>query len=379
MPSDVLICGAGPAGALAAILLARAGAKVRLLDRARFPRDKVCGDTVNPGALRILSRHGLDSAVGSALPINGMIVTGAGGVRIEGRYGGGAQGRAILRRHFDASLAQAAVAAGAELEEGVTVTAAVVDASASSARVVGVRVRSQRDRSHRLDAGVVIAADGGRSAIGRQLGLSTHPPAPRRWAVSAYFHDVAGLTTCGEMHVRADRYIGVAPLPGGLANACVVTADRTALKDPPALLRESLRGDLWLAERFASARSASATTCCGPLATDCPVPGMPGLLLAGDAAGFIDPMTGDGLRFALRGAELAAVEALRALESGAPDAHLRLAAARSAAFRRKWRFNRTLRSLVESPVAVRAADRSAALMPFVVRGLIRYAADLGVA
>ena len=61
--ADVLVVGAGPAGAIAALVLARAGVRVRVLDRARFPRFKLCGDSVNPGALAILSRLGLDAAV----------------------------------------------------------------------------------------------------------------------------------------------------------------------------------------------------------------------------------------------------------------------------------------------------------------------------
>src|SRR5262249_53857463 len=107
--------------------------------------------------------------------------------------------------------------------------------------------------------------------------------------------------------------------------------------------------------------------------------GIPGLLLAGDAAGFIDPMTGDGLRFAFRGAELAAAEALRFLEHGNTDAHERLAAARRREFTAKWRFNRALRSLVGSPVCVRMAAHGASLAPQVLRQAIRYAGDLKVA
>ena len=106
---------------------------------------------------------------------------------------------------------------------------------------------------------------------------------------------------------------------------------------------------------------------------------MPGLLLAGDAAGFIDPMTGDGLRFAFRGAELAAAEALNALEHGRADAHVRLAAARRRDFTAKWRFNRALRALVGSPVCVRMAARGAAWAPQVLQQAIRYAGDLSVA
>jgi menaquinone-9 beta-reductase len=74
---DVVIVGAGPAGSLAAIILSRAGLRVRIFDRARFPRPKLCGDTLNPGALRTLARLlSIDTLRTSALPIDGMLLTG---------------------------------------------------------------------------------------------------------------------------------------------------------------------------------------------------------------------------------------------------------------------------------------------------------------
>src|SRR5579862_5894214 len=113
---DVLIVGAGPAGAAAAIVLARAGARVRIVDRSAFPRDKLCGDTVNPGTLAELERLGAASAVHErGLRVDGMTVTGergAAGVVIEGRYPRGLCGRAILRRDLDAILLEQAIAAG---------------------------------------------------------------------------------------------------------------------------------------------------------------------------------------------------------------------------------------------------------------------------
>ena len=375
MKSDVIIVGAGPAGSLTALLLARAGVRVRLLDRARFPRDKMCGDTINPGALAILQRHGLGATVEGGMPVDGMIVSGPSGFCVEGHYGGGVQGRALLRRVFDARLCEAAVRAGAQLEEGVLVQGATLDA----ASVSGVRVKRGGASAVALRAGLVIVADGAGSRIARELGLSRHPARPRRWAVGGYFDRVEGLTTGGEMHIRSDRYIGVAPMADGLTNACVVTADRALLRDPRALLAATLRSEPMLAPRFTRARLVTRPLCFGPLAVECRVPGMPGLLMAGDAAGFIDPMTGDGLRFAMRGAELAAAAALRALAEGWNDAHLRLASARRAAFAGKWRLNRTLRSLVASRTAVTLADRGVAFAPFVVRHLIRHAADLRAA
>jgi flavin-dependent dehydrogenase len=372
---DAIVCGAGPAGSLAALVLARAGARVLMLDRARFPRHKLCGDTMNPGALAILRRHALEQVAGDGLPVDGMIVTGAAGLRVEGRYAPGVQGRALERRELDARLVCAAVAAGARFDDRVLVQAVEVD---ESGRARGLVVKPRDGEARRLRARILIGADGSHSRIARQLGLARHPPSPRRWAIGAYFQGVAGLTSCGEMHVRRDRYIGVAPLPGGLTNVCVVTSDRALLRDQPRLLAASLR-DAQLADRFAGARMVMGPVCMGPLAVECASPGIDGLLLAGDAAGFIDPMTGDGLRLALRSAELAAAEALRAIEHGAGDGASRLAAERQAEFAAKWRFNRALRALVSSPTAVRLADRGLAMAPFVVRTLVRYAGDVRAA
>jgi flavin-dependent dehydrogenase len=101
------------------------------------------------------------------------------------------------------------------------------------------------------------------------------------------------------------------------------------------------------------------------------------MLLAGDAAGFVDPMTGDGLRFAIRGGELAARAALVELESGVP-AFEQLRAWRTHEFAGKWRINRTLRALVESPRGLRRAARAAQAWPAPVTHLIGVAGDIAL-
>src|SRR3977135_3835250 len=106
---DVVIVGAGPAGSVAAAVLARAGARVRLLDRATFPREKLCGDTVNPGTLAILRRLHLAAPMQErGLRVDGMRVTGEHGVAIEGRYPRALSGRALRRRDLDWALLQQA-------------------------------------------------------------------------------------------------------------------------------------------------------------------------------------------------------------------------------------------------------------------------------
>jgi menaquinone-9 beta-reductase len=373
---DVLIAGAGPAGCLAAIVLARAGVRVLLVDRARFPRDKLCGDTVNPGALAVLARHGVPAA-DAGLPVNGMLVTGPAGARVEGRYPAHLTGRALTRRAFDYAMLQSAARAGASIEEGALVEAPLLG-SRTGAAVAGVRLQgagSPRDVAARL----VIAADGRASRLARALSLARFPRRPRRWAVGAYFEGVAGLGPRGEMHLRAGHYVGVAPLPGGLANVCVVTADRQRLRRADEVLRGTLRADGALAARFARARMVTPPVTLGPLAVDASAAGVPGLVLAGDAAGLIDPMTGDGLRFALRGAELAAIEVLRSLEAGDGNAFTRLEAARRREFGGKWRFNRALRGLAGSADALRVAGLAARVASWPVARIIRYAGDVPAA
>ncbi len=377
--ADVVIAGAGPAGSLTALLLARAGVRVRLFDRAVFPRNKLCGDTLNPGALAILRRVGaLGDLEQQGLPVRGMVVTGGDGVRVEARYGDGIRGLSVLRRDLDAMLLQAAVRAGAMFEPATTIVGAAIETAERQLRVRGVRVRRSSGREDVVCAALTIAADGRRSCLAFALGLARHPARPRRWAVGGYFDGVDERSDFGEMHIRSGGYIGVAAVPGSVTNACLVVSEPRpgALSDPSGLLIETLRRDPSLAHRFVGARLIAPPVVLGPLAVDADGAGLPGLLLVGDAAGFIDPMTGDGLRFAFRGAELTADVALRELSGACADAAGELERRRAAAFRGKWRLNRALRALVASPRAVGWAGRAANMWPELLRGVIRTAGDL---
>jgi len=373
---DVVIAGGGPAGALTAIILARAGASVRLFERARFPRHKLCGDTLNPGALAVLSRHvDLAPLVARSDDIHGMLITGPGGVQVRAVYGQGIAGRAVTRSVFDQWLLSQAAGAGAQVEEGVAVKAAHL----AEGRVAGVTIAAAGGEAVHPGR-MVIAADGRRSTLALSRRLTRQPVRPRRWAIGGYFTGVAECGTVGEMHVRQGHYIGVAPVPGGLTNVCVVmphAAGDTPIGPPGALIRSRLDADRALRERFAGATPEGEPVVLGPMAVDADAAGEPGLLLAGDAAGFIDPMTGDGLRLALAGAELAAAVTLEVLSGSlsADAAHLELAHRRRAAFAAKWRFNRTLRSLVTSPQGVSAAAAVARVVPSMFASIIRYAGD----
>jgi flavin-dependent dehydrogenase len=135
--------------------------------------------------------------------------------------------------------------------------------------------------------------------------------------------------------------------------------------------------DAALAERFCGAAFVERPRVLGPLAATASRAGVEGLLLAGDASGFVDPMTGDGLHLAMRGAWLAARETIRALETadfrGAAD---RLAEARRRALGPKLWFNRTLRMVSGSPIAIELASRGARIVPGAIERVVRWAGDV---
>jgi menaquinone-9 beta-reductase len=377
---DVLIAGAGPAGTVTATILARAGVRVLLVDRARFPRDKLCGDSINPGAIAVLRRHNLAEPVERhGLPIQEMVIYGGQRVRVAARYPHHLRGWTMLRRDLDQWLLAGAIRAGARFEEGVTVRGALMKPHGASERVAGLVIDSRGGKQVPIRARLTIAADGRRSTLAFGLRLSAHPAHPRRWAVGAHFDRVEDAALCGEMHIQSRQYIGVAPLPNGLTNVCAVgtAASLPHLNNPERALREAIARDPTMRDRFGNARLAARPVILGPLAVDTRAAGVPGLLLAGDAAGFIDPITGDGLRFAFRGAELAAEAALEMLNTGNSEMHVALAHRRRVAFRGKWCFNRTLRRLIDSPSALRAATFGASIVPAYVRSLVAVAGDCG--
>src|SRR4051812_26743505 len=186
--ADVIVVGAGPAGASTAAFLARAGLEVLVLDRARFPRPKPCAECLSPQASRLLDDLGVLSAVERSGPahLEGVAVRAPDGTWLVGSYGGPRDRRhrpyrpgspAGRREVLDQILVNAARFAGAAVLEGTRVTDVVHD---GTTRIAGVRALMRDGSRVELRARLVVAADGLRSMIARRVGLARVSRFPKR-------------------------------------------------------------------------------------------------------------------------------------------------------------------------------------------------------
>jgi flavin-dependent dehydrogenase len=358
---DVLIVGGGPAGAASACFLAAQGLEVQLLDRAQFPRPKACAEYLSPEASRLLAALGVLEAVeqAGAAQLSGMTVRAANGREIRGEFvaahgfrGFRDRGLALPRTTLDPILLDAARRAGVRVREGVRVVDLLRD---DRGAVVGVRTASASIR-----ASLVIGADGLRSIVARRAGLAaTRRWAPRRLALVAHFEGVDGIGRHGEMHVQRNGYVGLADVGGGRTNVALVVptaAARGVEGDAEGYLSRWLTAVPRLAPRFRAARRVSPVLATGPFARASVRAYAPGVALVGDAAEFFDPFTGEGIYSALRGAELLAPHAARAVAAtragdrrGATAALAAYEQDRRAAFVGKWRVERLIGLAVSVP------------------------------
>lgn len=322
MIEDAVVVGAGPAGSAAAAELARRGVGVALLDARAFPRSKPCGDCVSPGALPLLGRLGAAERVRALRParLGGWRVRTPGGKWFGGRFlpgrgTGPSIGWSLPREELDAAILEAAVSAGAEFRPGIRAVGLLRDGP----RVSGVRARDGDGRAMEIPARVVIGADGLRSTVARRLGpvrrgardrlaLVVRLRAPRPPGENGTGPRGTGATaSAGQMRLGRDGCLGLAPVGDGRWNACLVVPRaeaRAVSRDRWGYFRRRIAGygaGEWLAE----ADPAAEMEITGPFEVSPRRRAAPGVLLAGDAAGYFDPLTGQGIHRALVSGRLA--------------------------------------------------------------------------
>jgi geranylgeranyl reductase family protein len=364
---DLVVVGAGPAGTAAAITASRRGLRVVLCDRARFPRDKTCGDGLTTQALRLLEGLGLDRtrlAAAGYLPVHECIVVSPSGREVvlplpdDGDHAG-----VVAREGLDAALVELATAHGVDIRQGAAVDEVIVASD-------GVKVHAGDET---LEARYLVAADGHWSTVRRLL----HPDAPRdlgTWhAVRQYFDHVddARLWVVFAEDLLPG-YAWVFPMPDGGANVGfgVLRAGRAGrdLKAlwPDLLARPVLRDILGpRAIAREPVRAWPIPTAYSPARlTDGPV------LYVGDAAAVVDPMTGEGIAQAFE-TGIAAADAIAA-GGDADTVGRRYRDHVDRALGRDLRFAARLQKILAAPKGARAAIKAADLTDWTRRSFGRW-------
>ena len=334
---EVLVVGAGPAGSAAAAALARAGRDVLLVESHAHPRPKACAEYASPRIAEELALLGVADGDWrrDALPLTGMRVI-RGDDEVEMGYHDAAGPRhswGLDRERFDATLATHAVASGARLMERT----ALDDVhwrggqDATGGRVVGASLRTADGRLT-VRCHWLIGADGARSRTAQRLQVELGVGTPRRLGLVAHYEGLPELADHGEMHVARNWYVGLAPLAGGRLNVGMALPLNGTRQPAEERFQAAIDGIPAVAARLRGVKRLTPIRGASPIGHRVRGSAGRGWMLIGDAAGFIDPFTGEGIYRALRSAR-AAAEALAAGDDD--DAAARYRAARREAFAAK--------------------------------------------
>lgn len=309
---DIAIVGAGVAGASTAIALAPAGYRILLLDRAVFPRDKPCGEGIMPPGVRILKGLGLLDEIRArgGRPIRGMRYRSRRGVVAQAEFpldeGGGAAGMVIRRWDLDHLLLERARSlANVTVREGFRVTQVLREGDA----VEGIAGHAEEEPTGRevFRAPLTIGADGRHSVFHGACGLARTYLRRRRFGVTGHLRGVeGGDDDFIEVLLHSDGEIYVAPCGGGVILAALLLEARFMASfsgDLAGRYLSFLKSAEALGDRASAAEVTGSVAAVGPLGFTVEPCHRPGLLLIGDSAGFLDPITGEGMTLAMRCAE----------------------------------------------------------------------------
>lgn len=318
---DVIIIGAGPAGCASALFLHQKGLRVLVLDRASFPRDKVCGEFISPAADDILEELGVLDTIQQSNPmrLQGVAVSSYGKPELCIGYPpcpGKVKPMTSLslpRFQLDYLLVQKVLDQGLDVREGH----AVDDFMFEDDRVTGVKGRDDANRPFAFSASVVVDASGRNGLSLRRLGLIKPHQGPGKIALAAHWENVQFPQDYCYMHISSPGYTGMAPVGNNSVNTVLVVEDRHVKgRDLDAFYQAVVLGNERRQSLLAGARLKERVRSVGSLAYEVRPVQCGGLVLAGDTTGFIDPFTGEGIYLSLRSAQLAAGVVGQAFEAG---------------------------------------------------------------
>ncbi|CAL8970472.1 Menaquinone reductase [Cellulomonas sp. T2.31MG-18] len=393
--ADVVVVGAGPAGSSTAFWAASAGLDVLLVDKATFPRDKVCGDGLTPRAVAELVRMGVPLREQDGWIRNRGLRVHGGGHTIELAWpelsSYPSYGLAKARTSLDALLVDHARAAGAKVLEGTRVTGPLHDER--TGRVVGVTARTADGSETTYRAPVVVAADGVSSRLATALGRTTRPDRPMGVAVRTYFRSPRHDDPWMESHLELwdgepgrsnlmPGYGWIFALGDGTVNVGLgsVSSTNAATKvDYKALFATWMANtppewELTPDNQLGPVRGAALPMGFnrGPLYGN-------GVLLAGDAAGMVSPFNGEGIAYGLQAGRVAADAIAQGLARGSAAGRERALASYQSRMKDDlggyYTLGRTFVRLIEHPEVMRVCTRYGLPRPLVMRFTLKLLSD----
>ncbi len=381
--TDVLVVGGGPGGAAAAYYLARQGIDVTVVDKAAFPREKVCGDGLTPRSVAALLRMGIDTGDAGFERVKGLRVHSRR-TTIELPWPELSSwpdyGLVMPRAQFDALLIERAQKAGARLMERTDAVEPIFDAG----WVVGATTRPADDRDAELGeirARFVIASDGAASRFAQPAGVKRDDSRPLGIAARRYYRTdyhpgpwFESWLDLWEGDLLLPGYGWLFPVAGGQINlgAGLLNTFKDFKQISAQRLFDAFAGML-PAEWEISEATAEGRVLSGPLPMSLNrVPQVvPGMLLIGDAAGAVNPFNGEGIAYAMETAEIAAELIDEALVKDRPGIAMMYPAVLRERYGDYFRIGRGFAKLIGRPAIMGAATRvmlpNATVMGFAMR------------